>query len=67
MNAHEADMVAGIISSNGWMFAATAAEAMIGRIISVVAVLDVSSVKKVSERQTIKISTRGWTPARPAN
>ena len=66
MNAHDADRVAGIISNSGCRFVATATEARIGRIISVVAVLDVNSVRKVIDRQTIRISTNGGTPARPA-
>ena len=66
MNAHDADRVAGIINNSGCTFVATATEAMIGRIISVVAVFDVNSVRRVIDRQTIRISTNGGTPASPA-
>ena len=47
IKAQDADRVAGIINNRGFVFIATATDASIGRIISVVAVFDVSSVKKV--------------------
>ena len=63
MNAQEADSVAGTISSSGWMPVATATAASIGRMVSVVAVLLVSSVRKVMARHTSRISTNtGNTP-----
>jgi hypothetical protein len=55
MNAHDADRVAGIISSRGFARMATATDARIGRIISVVAVFDVSSVRKVRPQLTSAI------------
>ena len=62
MKAHDADKVAGIISSSGLTFMATATEARIGRIISVVAVLEVSSVRKVRPPQTSEIMAYGRRP-----
>lgn len=64
MNAQEADIVAGIISIKGCSPVATATAARIGKIISVVAVFDVTSVKKVMEKQMSAIKSKG---ARPAN
>ena len=56
--------MAGIISTSGWMPFATAAAARMGRIISVVAVLLVSSVRKVIAKHTIRINTKvGTAPA----
>ena len=54
MNANDADKVAGNMSSSGWKLAATAAAPITGKIIVDVAVLDVSSVKKVIPRHTSK-------------
>ena len=51
MKAQDAERVAGIINNRGLAFMAKATDAKIGRIISVVAVLDVSSVKKVRPKQ----------------
>ncbi len=67
MKAHEAESVAGIISISGLTRMATATEARIGRIISVVAVLEVSSVRKVMVRQMTMIIKNGGTPANPTN
>ena len=67
MNAQEADRVAGIISNNGLVFMANATDARIGRIISVVAVFDVNSVKKVIPEHIMKIIAMGCIPARPLN
>ena len=58
MKAQEADIVAGIISTSGCTPVATATAARIGRIISVVAVLLVSSVRNVMARHTIRISAK---------
>ena len=76
MKAHEADIVAGIISTSGCTPVTTATDARIGRIISVVAVLLVSSVRNVMARHTSRINTNvgnaptasNWSPmsaARP--
>ena len=59
IKAQEAESVAGIISSNGLTSMATAREPRIGRIISVVAVFDVSSVRKVIIRQIPAITKIG--------
>ena len=67
MKAQEAERVAGIINSRGLAFMATATEARMGRIISVVAVLDVNSVRKVRVPHMTLIIRYGDTPARPAN
>ncbi len=67
MNAHDADSVAGTIRRSGWMPVATAMDASTGRTISVVAVLDVSSVRNVRPRQVAKMTISGGTPASPVN
>ena len=67
MKAHDAERVAGIISSKGFAFMAKATDANMGRIISVVAVLDVSSVKKVRPVQMMEVIRTGDIPASPAN
>ncbi len=67
INAHEADSVAGIMSIKGFILIATATEARIGRIISVVAVFEVSSVRKVRLKQTIAVTPNGATPAKLLN
>ena len=67
LKAQDADSVAGIMSIRGLIFIATATEARIGRIISVVAVLEVNSVKNVIQRQIAKITSRGDMPASPLN
>ena len=59
MNAIEADMVAGIIRNNGFISMETASPARIGRIISVVAVFDVSSVRNVTSREIINMIMKG--------
>ena len=57
-------MVAGIMSISGWVPVTTATDARIGRIISVVAVLLVSSVRNVRLKHTSRISTNtGSAPA----
>ena len=67
INAQDAESVAGIISNIGFAFMAKATEANIGRIISVVAVLDVNSVKKVRPKHMMRIIKIGDIPASPAN
>ena len=67
MKAQEAESVAGIISIKGFTCMAKPTEAKMGRIISVVAVLDVNSVRKVNPKQMERIMTIGEVPARPAN
>ena len=52
IKAQDAESVAGIINNRGLTFIAVAKEPKIGRNISVVAVLEVSSVKKVNVVQT---------------
>lgn len=64
IKAHDAESVAGIMSRRGLVFMATAMDARMGRIICVVAVLDVNSVRKVSVVQTTPIIARGLKPAR---
>ena len=64
MNAHEADNAAGIINSLGSVLAASAPAAMIGMSRVVVAVLLVTSVRKVTLRQMVAISTRRWSSER---
>ena len=67
IKAQDAEIVAGIISINGLVFMATAIDANIGRIISVVAVLDVNSVKNVRPEQIDTIIKIGGIPASPLN
>ena len=67
IKAQDAESVAGIINNIGFVFMAKATDAKIGRIISVVAVLDVNSVKKVRPKQMMRIITIGGIPASPAN
>ena len=52
INAIEAEMVAGIINKSGLMPIAAAVAAKIGSNVCVVAVFEVSSVKKVNRKQT---------------
>ena len=59
MNAIEAEMVAGSMRNKGFTSMETDNPANIGRIISVVAVFEVNSVRKVTSRQIIKITTKG--------
>lgn len=59
MKAHDADSVAGIINNSGWMWIATATEAKMGSIISVVAVFEVISVKNVTPRLMMTITSAG--------
>ena len=64
MNAQDADMVAGIINTSGCVPVSTATDASMGRIISVVAVLLVSSVRNVMARHTSRINANvGNAPA----
>ncbi len=63
MNAQDAEIVAGIINMKGCRPVATATAAKIGRIISVVAVFEVTSVRKVIEKQTRAIKRKGVSPA----
>jgi hypothetical protein len=58
IKAIEADNVAAIISNNGLTPIATPAEASIGSIICVVAVLEVNSVRKLITKQTIRINRK---------
>jgi hypothetical protein len=67
IKAQEAESVAGIMSISGFVFMATATDASIGKIISVVAVLEVNSVKKVRLKQITSIIRNGDTPASPEN
>ena len=67
MNAHDAESVAGIINNSGFVFMTTATDERIGRIISVVAVLEVSSVKKVIAVQVRVTIMKGGVPARSSN
>lgn len=55
IKAIEADIVAGIISISGFIPVVIAIPARIGSTISVVAVLDVNSVRNVITRQIIRI------------
>ena len=66
IKAIEADIVAGIMSINGLIPVLMAIPAKIGRTISVVAVLEVSSVKNVITKQIIKTTKSGCKSAIPA-
>ena len=66
MKAHEADRVAGIISKRGFTRIAVDNEPRIGNIISVVAVFDVSSVRKVSVALTDATKNTGENEPKPA-
>ena len=59
IKAQDGESVAGIIRKSGLIFIATANDARMGRIICVVAVFEVNSVKKVNERQSIAIMITG--------
>jgi hypothetical protein len=60
MKAKDAANVAGTINNSGWILPAIAENPIIGRIMVVVAVLDVNSVKNVTTRQMVRIiSHRG--------
>lgn len=67
IKAQDADIVAGIIMRSGFIFIAILTEARIGRIISVVAVFEVSSVKKVIERHIVRITKIGLTSDNATN
>ena len=60
MNAHDAEMVAGIISRRGFSFRAIAVPIITGNRAAVVAVLLVNSVKYVISRHIIATTSRGW-------
>ena len=61
IKANDPEMVAGSISSNGLTSILMANPAKIGRKVSTVAVLDVTSVKNVIRIQTLRISRIGCT------
>ena len=65
MNAQEAEIAAGIISSSGGMPVPIAAAASTGMSSVAVAVLEVISVRKVTVRQMTRISTNTGNAARP--
>ena len=67
MKANEAASVACSIKNKGCTVAAIAAMPRIGRIIVVVAVLDVSSVKKVTARQMVSTTAHKGQPATPVS
>ena len=67
IKAQEAESVAGTIRSKGLIFIATATPARIGKTISVVAVLDVSSVKNVSIVQINMMMKMGWSTLTPVS
>jgi len=67
MNAIEAESVAVIIRSNGLIPMATETEAKIGRIICVVAVFDVSSVRNVIKVAVIIIIHIGENDENPSS
>ena len=67
MKAQDAEIVAGIISIKGCSPVATATAANMGRIISVVAVFDVTSVRKVIEKQIRATRRKGARPAKTDN
>jgi len=60
INAIEADIVAGSMKRRGCVSLAIANPAKMGRIISVVAVLDVSSVRKVMNKAITAMIIIGW-------
>src|SRR5699024_1095204 len=59
--------LAATISAYGWNPRATAKDAIIGNIMEAVAVLDVISVKKITNAVTSVITTRRFTPCKPVN
>ncbi len=67
MKAHDAERVAGIMSIKGFTCMAKPTEARIGKIISVVAVFEVNSVRKVNPKHIESIMIIGEVPAKPAN
>ena len=62
MKAHEAAMVAGTMSNSGETPTAVLSEAIIGSTTCVVAVFDVSSVRKVINVQIASTINRGCSP-----
>ncbi len=60
INAIEPDSVAGSIKSNGFISIDTDNPASMGKSISVVAVLEVNSVKKVIIKQIVAMMMIGW-------
>ena len=67
IKAQDAEKVAGIINNNGLICMAIPTDARMGRIISVVAVLDFNSVKNVILVQIMTIIMIGGTPSSPEN
>ena len=67
IKAIDADNVAGSINNNGCVCVAIAIPDNTGNIISVVAVLDVNSVRNVTKRLIINIITIGCKTESPAN
>jgi len=67
IKAHEADRIAGIISISGFIFIATDKAAGIGRIIWVVAVFEVNSVRNVINKQMTIIINIGGNCLKPVN
>ena len=67
INANDAESVAGNMSISGWKPATTAVAPITGKIIVDVAVLDVSSVKKVMPKHTSKIKAHKGSDDNPAN
>lgn len=61
INAKEADMVAGSIKSSGFTSILMARPAKTGKKVSTVATFDVSSVRKVINKETDKIMIKGCT------
>ena len=60
INAIEADIVAGSMNNNGFISVDTDNPARTGRSISIVAVLEVNSVRKVIVKAIIAIIKIGW-------
>src|SRR5699024_8466548 len=65
INAHEAATPAAIINAYGWTPSAKANDAIIGYIIFAVAVLDVISVRNITNAVTIRMTKKILTPLRP--
>src|SRR5699024_6432591 len=67
INAQDAATPAAIINAYGWKPSATASDVMIGYIIEAVAVFYVISVKKITSKATMKITSNKLSPFNPDN
>lgn len=67
INAQEAAMVAGIIKRKGCTLIASAKEASTGSIMDAVATFEVTSVRKLTKRATIKMIKNSGSSDRPVS